>query len=895
VGSDHRFTDVDILRTYGRKLDVGSPGAPAVIGRASQIDALARAIGDKRSAVLLGPARVGKTAIVWGLARMLKAGKVPGLKKGTIWEMGSGGLGADTSYVGELESKIRRLLEGITPKKVMWVPDLWNLPTTGTHDRNPRGAYDLLRPAVEAGKLVLIGEMTEERWQGLTRTWPNLEADFTPIAVPETDDEETQQILGAFVKQGGLPARFDPSAIDRVRTLSRRFQPTRAFPGKGIDLLRSVSADVKAAAPEGTRPNVDAAGVERAFSAQTGLPLHMISPTVRVTWEEMQGFLDQRVLGQSEAVGAVTDVLALYKTGLRNPDRPAGVLLFVGPTGVGKTELAKATAEFLFGSPDRLFRIDMSEYKDFHSFEKLIGDPRANRPGLLTNHVRKNPFTVILLDEFEKGSANLADLFLQVFDDGRLTDSAGETVDFRHTIIILTSNVGSELFAAGSQVGFGGEQDGAVVGASASRVRRALEGAYRPEFLNRLDRILVFSPLGREHMRQIAQREIGRLYTREGLLERDLLLEVDDGVIDLLVERGFDPKYGARPLKRAVDTHLVLALARALLSAEWQRFQLVRVARKGDRIDVSFDDTPAARRLRHMERQEAVQDGAGGKVRLSLAEVRDGMAGLLDRLSTLWRDADADGKRERLAELDRMQQTQGRWEDLLGQDGLLSQQHQLRLDLRRLDDLSGRAEAVRELVEGSFQEADDSVAKDLLREYVYLTRSVGRAERELGRFEERDRDDARLRIRPAAGNPAAKGWVGQLADMYSAWAKRRGAPVQRFEAGNTIELVIGGDFAFGYLRGERGGHRLLRKGPKVRGRGVDKPETLLARVEVWPDSEAPPNDEHGDDVSPFRLYDQLGTRTVTDKRADHSEPDVSKVLQGRIDRLLAAAADARAR
>ena len=847
MANEHRFVGVDILQTYGRRLDAGAPTAPTILGRQGPIDALARAVADRRCAVLIGPTRVG-----------------------------------------ELESKMRRLVEKVSPDELIWCADLWNLPATGTHERNPRGAYDLLRPAVEARKLVLIGEMTEERWQRLCRTNPAIEADFTPIAVPETSDEETERILAAFVKEGGLAARFDGSAVDRVRSLARRFLPTRAFPGKGIDLLRSVSADVCADAPEGTRPNVDAAAVERAFSAQTGLPLHMISPSVRVTWDAMRDFLDDRVLGQTEAVGAVTDVLALYKTGLRNPDRPAGVLLFVGPTGVGKTELAKATAEFLFGSRERLFRLDMSEYKDFHSFEKLIGDPRSGRPGLLTNHVRQNPFTVILLDEFEKGSSNLADLFLQVFDDGRLTDSAGETVDFRHTIIILTSNVGSNLYSSASQVGFGGDS-AEVVGASQHKVQKALQGVYRPEFLNRLDRVLVFNPLGRSHMRQIAQREIGRLYSREGLIERDLLLEVDDGVLDLLVERGFDPKYGARPLKRAVDAHLVLPLARALLSKDWYRFQLVRVARRNDRVVVAFEDTAAARRLRRMERPKAIKDGAGGTVRLSLAEVREGISTLVDRVATLVIDADAAGKRARLAEIDAVQATQGRWEDLLGKDGLLAEQHQLRLDLRRLDDLGARADAVRELVEGSFAEADDSVAADLLREHVSLTRSVARAERELARFGAVDRDDARLRIRPAAGNPAAAEWVVQLADMYVAWAKGRGAPVERFESADGVELVLGGDYAYGYLKGERGGHRLLRKAAK--GRRQAKGESLLARVDVWPASaEAAPDPD--DDSAPFRQYDLLGTRTVLDKRADHSEPDVRKVLAGEIGRLLAAAADA---
>jgi ATP-dependent Clp protease ATP-binding subunit ClpC len=238
--------------------------------------------------------------------------------------------------------------------------------------------------------------------------------------------------------------------------------------------------------------------------------------------------------------------------------------------------------------------------------------------------VRQNPFTVVLLDEFEKGHANIADLFLQVFDDGRLTDAQGETVGFHHALIILTSNLGSDVAALESSIGFAGEPKASDRKIDQA-IRRALEQHHRPEFLNRIDRILSLRPLRRDDLKRIARRELGKVYKREGFVERDLLLEVDDSVIDLLLERGIDPKYGARPLKRAIEELLVIPLARALLSNDWRRFQLLRVARKGNGVDISFEETEVSKKLENLERRSRVSDGEGRMLTIALRDVRAGI------------------------------------------------------------------------------------------------------------------------------------------------------------------------------------------------------------------------------------------------------------------------------
>lgn len=876
----------DIVTAEGRDL-TADPTATGdrTFGRQEEVHALARALATGKSVVLLGPPAVGKTAIVQKLLHYMRAGRAPELAGARVYELSTVGLCADTRYTGQQEGRIRSLLAHANKKRLLYITDLWNLPYAGSYDTNPRGIYDLMRPGVEAGKLVLFGECTPGRWDKLGREHPAFTHDFIPIVVRETNEDETRDLLLRAAAELAPQIALEKQAIDRVFSLAKKFMPTQSFPGKGVELLRHVATEARPPGGPARAAPIDVAFVEDVFGKMSGLPLHMISPRVRMTYEQMHAFLSERVLGQDEAVGAVADLLALYKTGLNDPNQPAGTVLFVGPTGVGKTELAKATAEFLFGARERLFRVDMSEYKDFHSFEKLIGDPKGARTGILTDHVRKNPFSVILLDEFEKGHANLADLFLQVFDDGRLTDATGETVDFRNTFLILTSNVGSNSRELQAAIGFS-EREGKGHKDVTREVRRALEQTYRPEFLNRIDRILVFHALKKEDMRRIAQRELGKVYQREGLLERDLLLEVDEGAIDLLLDRGFDPKYGARPLKRAIEELLVLPLARAVLSADWSRFQLLRVARRGDGVSLSFEETEQSRKLANLERRTVVDDGEGKVVRKSLAEVREDLAGIYERLARLEETAHVDDMRKELAALDEKAQRPAFWDEAFGKEGGVVRRHRLNVELRRLEDLRGRAELVRKLVEASFIEAEDAVQADLVKEFVRLERQLARAEREIVHFDERDQNDCTLVVRAVGGKDGAARWAKDLAAMYEAWGKDRKYDVTFDARAHGIEVVVRGPYAYGYLKGERGGHRLIAAPAS---KADKKGDTFLARVEVIPalrEGWEPP--KRGDDEPPVRTYDLWRSRGVHDRRTGHSEGDVKRVLSGRIDAFLEA-------
>ncbi len=889
----------DLLERDGRELSADRSAAlPKTYGRKEEVFALARALAGRKSVVLLGPPGVGKTSILKKLLYYLHDGRLPELAGARVFEMSTVGLCADTRYTGMQEDKIRALLASARSDRLVYLSDLWNITSAGSYETNPRGIYDLMRPGIEAGTLVLLGEMSAGRWEKLCREHPVLERDFATITVAPTDEEATRDVLVRAAGDLGHEAVFDKAAIERAYQLARKFLPTLSFPGKGVELLRTFAGDARAAAGGGRAAPIDVDFVETRFALRTGLPMHMIAARATVRYEDMVAFLDERVLGQSAAVRVVADVLALYKTGLSNPDRPAGVLLFVGPTGVGKTELAKATAEFLFGSRERIFRVDLSEYKDFHSFEKLIGDPKSNKTGLLTDHVRQNPFTVVLLDEFEKGHPNLADLFLQVFDDARLTDATGETVGFHHALVIMTSNVGSAFEPGGIGFARASEDDGAQKREAASRrlegtVRRALEAHYRPEFLNRIDRVLVMQALEREDLRRIARRELGKVYRREGLLERDLLLEVDDGVIDLLLDRGTDPKYGARPLKRAIEETLVVPLARALLGASWRRFQLLRAARQGDDVTLTFEDTEASRRLEKLERRAPIADGAGGLVHLSLADVRLGIAALYERLAALERAIDLGGMRGELLAIEARQASPAFWEEAFGAKGQLVRRHRLSVEIGRLEGLRREADLVRELSEASFEEADDAVAPDLVAAYARLLRDVGRAELEIRDMDEVDQGDAALRVSPG-GEKDSSPWARQLADMYAGWARERGYDVEIEERPGGVQVVLVlGPYAFGYLRGEAGTHRQLAPPADRKER---RGEALLARVDVAAGRAASIDDDPPgrSDDPPIRTYDTWRSHGVRDRKTGHADGDARSVLAGRLDGFLEAALAARA-
>jgi ATP-dependent Clp protease ATP-binding subunit ClpC len=599
-GDDRR---TPTLNRFGRDLtaDARDGLLDPVIGRDAEVAQVLEVLSrrSKNNPVLIGDPGVGKTAIVEGIAARVAAGNVPETLRGRrVVALDLARMVAGTKYRGEFEQRFTALIDevlGADRGVLLFLDELHTLIGAGSGEGVPMDAGNMLKPALARGGIQLIGATTVEEYQKHLARDAALERRLQPIPIGEPSVADTVAILR------GLRRRYEAhhqvtitdAAAEAAARLSDRYLTDRFLPDKAIDLIDRASARVRlrAGAPDPTAPprarpgrvvvgpdgvasveepdgpdgavEVTADDVASVTADITGIPVARLTDLDRHRLLHLEDLLAERVVGQRDAVAAVADAVRAGRAGMAHPERPVGSFLFLGPTGVGKTELARALAGALFDTSDRLVRLDMSEFADRHTVSRLVGAPPGyvghDEPGRLTEAVRRTPYTVLLLDEIEKAHPEVVNILLQVLDAGRLTDARGRTADFTNTVIIMTSNLGAEALLAA-----------AAAGRSLDEVREPLmagvRGHFRPEFLNRIDEIVLFRALGRPELRSIT--ELALVQTRQRLRAQGIELTLDAAAVDWLAERGYQPELGARPLRRVIGRELERQLSRMLLSGE---------------------------------------------------------------------------------------------------------------------------------------------------------------------------------------------------------------------------------------------------------------------------------------------------------------------------------------
>jgi ATP-dependent Clp protease ATP-binding subunit ClpC len=618
-----------------------------VIGRDKEIQRVVQILSrrTKNNPVLIGEPGVGKTAIAEGLAQRIVSGEIPEiLKDKRVMQLNVANLVAGTKYRGEFEERMRKIVKEVREAKkvILFIDEIHTLVGAG----GAEGAVDaanIIKPSLSRGEFQVIGATTITEYRKYIEKDAALERRFQPVHVEEPSEEDTVSILKGLRDsyEAHHRVKITDDALEAAAKLSQRYITDRFLPDKAIDLVDEASArariqtlevpeDLKALersvgeirrekeAAVGSQefekaadlrdqereliakiaewrkswtesrnqftPDVKAEDIATIVSEWTGIPVTQLTEEESRRLLRMEDEIKQRLVGQDEAIHAVARAIRRSRSGMKDPKRPVGSFMFLGPTGVGKTEMARSLAEFLFGSDDAMIRLDMSEFMERHEAAKLIGAPPGyvgyEEGGKLTEAIRRRPYSVVLFDEIEKAHPDVFNMLLQLLEDGRLTDGQGHLTDFRNAVIIMTSNIGISEAMKGRSLGFA-EADGPGMDTAKMRstVLDAAKNAFRPEFLNRVDEIIVFDPLGREQLLKIVDIMLNEVRSRTS--ECGITLEADEDAKKLLLEKGYDPKYGARPLRRAIQKMVEDSLSNMMLEG---------TVKAGDKVTVSAAD-----------------------------------------------------------------------------------------------------------------------------------------------------------------------------------------------------------------------------------------------------------------------------------------------------------------
>jgi len=605
-----------------------------VIGRDTEILRLIQILSrrTKNNPVLIGEAGVGKTAIVEGLAQKIASNDVPEILSGKrVVALDLGAMIAGSRFRGEFEERLKAVMDEVQKARgeiIMMIDELHTVVGAGAA-QGAMDASNMLKPALARGELQCIGATTLDEYHKHIEKDAALERRFAPIYVEEPNVEDTIKMLQGLRDryEAHHKVRFADEALEAAARLADRYVTDRRLPDKAIDLMDEAAAKLRVALYslpsdlKGMKNEIDrlraeeeSAGaardyesaaqkkserlrIEEEFNKQrdqwesehkldevvdvddiaavvhqwTGIPVTQMLETESQKLLQMEERLHERIIGQEEAIHAISDAIRRARSGLKDPSRPIGSFIFIGPSGVGKTELAKALAWFMFDDEDALVRIDMSEYREQHTVSRLFGAPPGyigyEEGGQLTESVRRRPYRVLLFDEIEKAHPEVWNALLQILDDGRMTDGQGNVVDFRNTVIIMTSNLGTEYVRKGGTLGFVGKTDTDEDREAKDKIEKALKANFRPEFLNRIDEIIMFSPLSLKEMELIVDLQLKEI--QERLSEHNITVQLSEAARAWLAKEGYDPAFGARPLRRALQKHVESPLSMKLLGGEF--------------------------------------------------------------------------------------------------------------------------------------------------------------------------------------------------------------------------------------------------------------------------------------------------------------------------------------